>query len=514
MSKRIINLLVVATLLVAVGCNDLLEDPSPATAVPGEQVLTDPTGIDALRASMYYRVYNSFGYTTQYFVGPSAIADLTEHRIGASRMQDLNTLNGSDGGTNGLSSYGATYGIILDANMMISAVEDGVIPQSKMDRYRGEAYALRAMAMHNLVRALGYEPGKFVDGFDLGIPIITTPTQALSDVKETPRATVGEVYNQILSDLNQAKSLLSGVNSDNTYVTEAFVDGLLARVNLYAGNWSAAATSADNAIANSPQSLATDSATVVNMFDENAANHPEALFKIIINPSTEQIAGDTFNDGLATYTSTGWTAQIPTNKLLDLYSSDDWRLGSYQYDENGDPIMDPDKGGSVQLYQGGWFERCYDESASTPITGCTAVNDDTLEIQKWSGDKGQQTDDIPYMRIAELYLIKAEAQMKANDDYTQGLPALNTLRNARGLDDLQPVIDISSNEELMNEILDERARELAVEGHRWWDLKRLGMDVPYPDGSTKVRYDSYRILDNIGAGNISANPALEENPGY
>jgi hypothetical protein len=69
-------------------------------------------------------------------------------------------------------------------------------------------------------------------------------------------------------------------------------------------------------------------------------------------------------------------------------------------------------------------------------------------------------------------------------------------------------------DELMDEILDERVRELVTEGHRFWDLKRLGRHITNPDGSSKIRYDSYRILDDIGASNISANPALVENPGY
>lgn len=488
---KFIGYVVVACALF-VGCNDLLEEPSPATSLPGEQVLTTEDGVEGLRASLYSRLRSSFNYSTEYFIGPSAIADETRNRSGSTRFQGLNTLHGQDGGNNGLSSYGTTYNIILDANLMINAVEDDVFEdQAVLERYRGEAYALRAFAMHHLVRALGYEPGmsqgSYEPGFDLGIVIRTEPTLDISDVDERPRATVDEVYSQILSDLAEAKSRLAG-QMDNTRITEAFVDGMIARVNLYAGNWSAAETAAQDAINNSGRSLADTEDDVANMFDETAADHPEALFKVVVDPNTEPIGGSNVNNGLAAYTSTVWVAQVPTQKVLDLYEADDYRLG--------------------------WYAPCFNDRAGNAVTGCDDVNDDGLEIQKWGGEKGQQADDIPYMRLAEMYLIQAEAAAKASGNYEDGLGPLNTLREARGLDPLQPVLDIGSLEELEDEILDERIRELIVEGHRWWDLKRLGRNIPNPDGTTKVRYDSYRILDDIGAGNISANPELVENPGY
>ena len=64
------------------------------------------------------------------------------------------------------------------------------------------------------------------------------------------------------------------------------------------------------------------------------------------------------------------------------------------------------------------------------------------------------------------------------------------------------------------EILNERIRELIVEGHRFWDLKRLGRDVRHPDGSIKMFADSYRILAPIGTNARDVNPLLEENPVY
>lgn len=486
---KLIGSMLVALLLFT-GCNDLLEDPSPATSLPSEEVLTSEDGVDALRSALYSKLRASFDYTTEYFVGPSAIADESRNRPGSSRFQGLTEITGNDGGTNGLTSYIDTYDVILDANLLISGVEDENFEESYLEtlqQYRGEAYAVRAMAMHHLVRVLGYEPGQEVDGFDLGIVIRTEPTFTIEDVGSAPRATNAEVYDQILSDLNEAKTLLEG-RSDDTRITEAFVDGLIARVNLYAGNWGDADEAAENAINNSGKSLENTESGVELMFDENLGGHPEALFKLVVNPNTEPIAGSNVNDGLAGYTTQQWIAQLPTNFVIDLYEEDDYRLQ--------------------------WFEPCFDEENQESVAGCTDVNDEGWEIQKWGGEKGSLADDIPYMRLAEMYLIRAEAAAKDQDDYTAGLPYLNDLREARGLDDLVAGTDISSLEELEDEVLDERVRELAFEGHRFFDLKRLERDILNPDGSTKIRYDSYRILDDISSGNISSNPELVENPGY
>ena len=486
---RLIKYLTLVTVLF-VGCNELLEAPQPPTSAPGEQVLTSEAGVEALRASLYSQLRASFDYTTEYFVGPSAFADETRTRDGATRFQALNVANGNDGGTSGLSSYGDTYGIILDANLMIDAIPQGVVDDATLAQYRGEAFALRAFAMHHLVRALGYEPGMELGGFDLGIIIRTEPTQDISDVDERPRSTVSAVYSQIMSDLGEAKTLLAG-RTNVEYVTEAFVDGLTARVHLYAGNWADADDAAADAIANSGATLENTAAGVADMFDETAGNHPEALFKLVVDPNTEQIAGSNVNNGLAAYTASQWVSQVPTNFVIDLYDAADHRLG--------------------------WFGPCTNEQQGTDLSGtCTSVNDEGWEIRKWQGENGNLSDDIPYMRLSEMYLIQAEAKLKEpGGTVLAALGPLNTLREARGLTALTIADpEAASATALMDEILEERVRELVAEGHRFWDLKRLGRDIPNPDGSTKIRYDSYRILDDIGQGLIDINPELVENPGY
>lgn len=509
--KKLSLLAVLAVALLFAGCSDVLEDVDPSTSISDEEAVSTEEGVDLLRASLYSTMRGSFAFTTQNLVGPGAFADESRTRTGATRFQDLNTAVGTSG-TSHLTNYGPAFNLIQNANVIIGGIEDGVLDQGTLDQYRGEALALRAYAYHNLVRAYGYEPGNFDQGpegnWDLAVPLRTEPVFEIDDVDERPRATVDEIYEQIFTDLQEASDLLAGTINE-TFVNETFVEGLKARAHLYAGNWEEAAEHAENAINMGPALV--DSPTgIADMFFEGGGDHPEALFKIEVNPNTEPIAGSNVNDGLAAYTSIQWTAQLPTVALLSLYDEDDYRLGAPVLDDDGELTTDPQTG--TIAYEGGWFRPCFNTVGGNQ-QGCDAVNELGLTTTKWNGDKGNLADDIPLMRVSEMYLIYAEARARAENDPNAGADVLQALRDARNAGDI-PAEALTSMEAFEDEILDERMRELNFEGHRYWDLKRLGRDIPQVDGSIKMAANSFRILAPIGNTNLNANPALEENPGY
>ena len=477
-------------LIAFAGCNDILEDVEPATSVSGGVVLTSEDGVRALRASMYSKIRESFGHTTEYFVAPSAFTDETRNRPGSSRFQALTQAIGTSG-TSHFGNWGETYDIIQDANLLIGAVEDGVLPPDELNRIRGEAYAIRAFAYHSAVRVFGYEPGTAgASSWDAGVIIRNEPVIDIADADFRPRSSVSEVYAQILSDLNQARGLLAGT-TNNTFANIAFVEGLTARGNLYAGNWSDAASAAQAAINAFGGSLESTEAGVANMFIEGSGGHPEALLKIVVNPDTENgVGGGSYgNNGPATYTSDGFMAQLPTQFLIDKYGEGDYRLG--------------------------WYQPCavVQKNPLTQPTNCDGVNTNGLSSVKFSGDKGQSVDDLPMMRLSEMYLIWAEAAAKAANDANAGVAPLQTLRDARNAGPV-PAEALASVDAFEDFILDERMRELGVEGHRFYDLKRLGRDIRNPDGTIKMFADAFRILAPLGNSLLNVNPELVENPGY
>ena len=67
---------------------------------------------------------------------------------------------------------------------------------------------------------------------------------------------------------------------------------------------------------------------------------------------------------------------------------------------------------------------------------------------------------------------------------------------------------------MLTEILLQRRIELAFEGHRFFDMKRLGMDITRPNGLATVPYDDYRVAAPISTSELDVNKALVNNPGY
>ena len=522
MNKLKILLLVIAGGLFfsTTACNDILENVEPSTQVSGEIVISNPDGVTALRTSMYAKIHSSFAYRTEYFVAPSAFTDETRNRPGSTRYQGLTTAVGT-GGTAHIATWGTHYNVIQDANLIIGAVEEGVLPQSTLDQYKAEAYTLRAFAMHNLVKVFGYDPGNFDQGdlegnWDAGVVIRTEPVLTVPDADLRPRSSVTEVYAQIIRDLEAALSLSDNLGTSPNFVNKAFVHGLKARVHLYQGSWAAAAQEAQLAIDASGRQLENTLEGVAYMFNETVGNHPEALFKLVVNATTE--AGGFNNDGPGTYTADGFLAQLPTQFLVDKYEEGDYRLGELLVDGDGEPELrdncNPATSPSGCRIWEGWYRYC-DEAMNnrglTQPTGCSDVNDNGFSLTKFNGAKGNTVDDLPFMRLAEMYLILAEAQYKAGNTGA-GIAALETLRNARNAGETPS--SFGSLRDFEDFILDERMRELALEGHRFFDLKRLRRDIRNPNGSIKMFSSSYRILPQIGVGLRNVNPQLVENPGY
>lgn len=482
MKKLFIALLSVGFLA---SCTDVLEDVEPSTSISFEAALNSPEAVDAIRASMYSKIRGSFDFTTEYFVGPAALADLTSNRPGSSRFQALNVAVGTSGTTH-IGSFGG-YEIIQEANLLINGIADGILPQATLDRYRGEAYAIRALVNHRMATTYGYEPGTAAAAsWDLSIILREEATLDLAQAEPLPRSTISEVYAAIKSDISQAKALLSGVNADNGFVTEAFVEGIAARVHLYAGEYSQAVTAAEAAISKSGRALVASETGVASMF---RGKNPEALFELVVDPNTEAIAGSNTNSGPVAYTSDQWVAQVPTNQLVSKYEAGDWRVA-------------------------GWHGDCITEqSVGATANGCETVNDLGVSITKFNGWKGNLSQDLTYMRVAEMYLILAEAAAKNANNPAAGVAYLDELRAARGVG-ATPASATASMTAFEDFILDERARELAIEGHRFFDLKRLERDIPNSAGGIKMRKDSYRILSPFGIGLQNVNPLLVENPGY
>ncbi|WP_423824275.1 RagB/SusD family nutrient uptake outer membrane protein [Salinibacter ruber] len=492
-----------AFLLSISGCDSVVEDTAPSQSVSQEVALSNPDAIRGVRASMFDRMHDE-QTSTDWLLGPAAYGDNTFARSGQQRHRELNENDIRSG--IGTGAYDEIYSLINDANILVSGIEEGAFPNSaEADKLEAEGLFMRALAMHHATRIFGYDPdgqGGVVDpnsgrgqGFELGIQIKTTPTLDLENAEDTPRSTVPEVYDQIISDLQGAITIYQNLPGDVKeaspfFPSEAAAQALLARVKLYQRDWSAADTRAQNALDRAASTFgsglaAPDSGSVRSIFDERNGN-PEAIFTIKTDPQAGESPGA--NDALSAYTSIFFGAQLPTQSLIDLYEPGDARLA-------------------------GWYDPCFDEDAGEVFSGCSEINDNGFELKKWASERNpsQFADNHPHLRVAEMVLIQAEARLN-EEGVSEAIDRLNDLREARGASTLnESNFDRSS---ALQEILDERRRELVAEGHRYFDQKRLGRDITKVRGIDDIQFRDRAILDDFPEEELLTDDSLQSNPGY
>lgn len=442
-------------------CEDML-DTEPRTALSPEVALANVSGTEAILVSVYSRMLAQGAYGNSLFIIPDIMGDTFIQRVGASRGNAPYFM--SPGGT--LSYY--PYNAINEANYIIGGIDNLDAPQATKNRLLGSAYFLRALNYFNAVRSFGYEPNKAVNGWDLGVIIREQPTSGLTDADFRARGTVTEAYNLIQSDLQQAITLLAG--QTNVYTANpAAASGLLSRVYLYWERWADAETQATAAIGSTSASLTTTSAAYAAAW--STYPNPESVFELNVNATTESVG---VNESMASWVTNRQWGDFQINPdLAALFPDGDHRLSILR---------------------------------TAPINGVPITF-----LDKWNAAKGNFAQNLPVMRVAELYLIRAEARAEQNK-LTEALADLNAIRSARGV----AASTASGRQGIIDAILLERRLELAYEGHRFYDQKRRGLDIERPSlvGTGAIPYTDYRILANWPQSQVDLNPLLVQNPGY
>jgi starch-binding outer membrane protein, SusD/RagB family len=206
------------------------------------------------------------------------------------------------------------------------------------------------------------------------------------------------------------------------------------------------------------------------------APHPESLFELEIR-LVDWSTVDGVNNSLNSLTSnTDPAAQFiigASNELMETFEPGDVR------------------------------RNCWAETTREGIEGPVYAS------RKWTGYKGDFLENLPIIRASELYLIRAEARYQSNPASARA--DINALRSKRGLG---PIDNLVTGQALFNRIMLERRQEFALEGHRFFDLKRNGMNITKHGNFLEVPYTDYRILSNLPLAQIQLNNKLVQNPGY
>ncbi|MGV3530681.1 MAG: RagB/SusD family nutrient uptake outer membrane protein [Flavisolibacter sp.] len=330
------------------------------------------------------------------------------------------------------------YDQIKQANKIINNA-DGIkdaSPEQK-ESIKGQAYGIRAYAYFYLINY--YQQSYKGNESKPGVPIYTQDTTG-----GKPRGTVQDVYNQIISDLTKAETLLTGkTRASKNDIDVSVVQGFRARTALMMEDWATAATYANKARQGYP--LLTGAAyTARTAF--SSISTPEWMWGSRIPASEATIYASFFSH---MDISTGGYAALGSQK----------KITKALYDQI--PATDVRK----QIFK-------------TPGTGTTSDPDYNQHKFQVPDVTNRWDADYVYMRAAEMYLIEAEALARQG----QTGPAITVLESlVKTRNPNYSAAGLSGND-LINEILLQRRIELWGEGWALLDIKRLDQGLNRPSG--------------------------------
>lgn len=440
--------------------------------------------------------------------------------------------------------WDAGFRTIIGCNKVITISKEG--QSSDIDQLIGENYFLRAYTYFQLVNVFGkpYYQGRG----NLGVPLKTGV-----DVSDLPaRATVGEVYDQIVSDLLKAEQLMTN-NSSRIRATKIAAQGLLSRVYLYMNENQKAIEYADKVINSGARSLISNT-EFPNYVKLDPESNSETIFAFKYNKDGDYNHGwYTIGSMFANIDGVGWGEMYASSSYLNLLEQnpDDVRLKFIQ------PVYTLDKGQKIPAIY--WISSDYKSyqfrRTQTDNTGQIYFTEDNVDYPiltentahyiNYKGEKIYVKKDfdmekrngypkfyitktslqqgVPHLyspiilRLAEMYLNRAEAYAKLGN-VNKAIEDINIIRTRAGI---PTYTNLPSTSTIVDIVLQERRAELAFEGHSKFDIFRNGktLNRKYPgthlSGNNpfyEIAPDNNRVIQYIPEGQILAQPNLVQNP--
>lgn len=504
------------------GEEDFLERHPLDTPSPEVFFVDEASAKQAVLAS--YRPWSKGGadmYSRDFQIMSDALSDDAYWRPsrGASiQMSDWNI--NPDHGTIG-NYWTNVYRSINAANYAIENIptllEKG-LTQEQIDPYIAEARFMRAYGYLYLVTFFG------------DVPLIEKALSSFEEF-EQPRSPTEQIYESIINDFEFAREHLppEWPSAHTGSATKAAAAAYLAKAHLYKEDYETAETEARTAIDIAEESGYALVDDFMSIFDIDNEPNPEVLFYIaFIDNHPEQGSNDMVQklsrsvppEFAHVWGFAGWGYHLPQRDLYDAFEEDDPRRG-YSIFAPGD---------NFGTYNGGepfeYVHQTYDNNGNNISYTRTYTAGDEIDYDmRWSEtgmnvrkgiyNIGHLTNeryggkDVPLMRMADLYLILAEALAEQGDD--EALVHVNRVR-ARGTVDMPP--KTTEDGDLVELVRHERRVELALEGQRIWDLMRWReVKTSFGDG-TKVK--RHFFSDYLSAENLNDrfdNPNLDNYPG-
>lgn len=486
--KKVSYIMGMSAILLMGSCKKEYLETRPTTSIDASSVLQSipnaTAALNGIHRSMFMR-YNdqgTFGYGTIMINNDVLGEDFVFAGqsngwwVSFYRWLDHRNANG-----NAYFPYQFFYRIIANANVLINGIDNTPGLQAEKDEIKGQALAYRGWAYFNLVQLYGVRFDKTTANDSPGVPLVLTPS-----TNSLPRSTVAEVYAQVKEDLSAAETLLDGAKArpNKSNINVDVVRGFQARVALTMQDWVTAAAKANAAKENF--NLMSQSQQLEGF---NSWTNPEWMW------ASQQIDDQTeFFTAYLAYVSYNYNStNIRTNPKLinsELYntmSATDIRRELWRPTPTADNVVTP-PGGIRRAYMNQKFR---------------------------AKDFANSVGDMPYMRVAEMYLIEAEALARDGKEAESKL-VFAEFMETRDSEFTEPTETGDAYTEL---IMNSRRVELWGEGFRWLDLKRL--NLPLERGANHNQ--ALAVLMSVPAGDlqwqyvipqaeINANKSVVQNP--
>ncbi|MBF6643382.1 MULTISPECIES: RagB/SusD family nutrient uptake outer membrane protein [Chryseobacterium] len=506
--KRIINtILVVATLSSAAftlnSCQDALDIRQPGELQEHELYTSVANLGEVLNGSVYAQldpideIYFTAVFTDE--VKPGSGSGGQEYSLHRYFLDPASVIVTGGGTVSTVQSEGIwmnNYRVINRVNRLLEGAKKITPANAEEKKTYNEILAqARAIRAYCYVQLEAYF-AKDMKNSD-GVGVILLKDVPSTDAK-LPRAKNKDVYDFINADLDFARGILeySSSQSARYFADKGFVNAVSARFNLYRGNTALAKQYAEDVISKSGLTL-TKADSYNNLWNDTARG--EIIFSLNRLPlGAGQAIGARWNTNQSNIDGTPM-----------------WFWGRNLYN-------------LFQNIPGDVRKTSYVDITSVPNPNYAsatagATRDDKLVIDKYPGKTGTPTrNDVKVFRLSEMYFILAEAETAAGN-LTAAHDLIQKVREARNSEGKAVTPAYTDAQFAYADILKERRIELALEGHRYVDLKRLagaanvGMDRNdtddiIPTNNLPIGDDKFTLP--IPIKEISANPNVEQNKGY
>ncbi|MDQ3536061.1 MAG: RagB/SusD family nutrient uptake outer membrane protein [Bacteroidota bacterium] len=442
-------------MLVAFGACDQILEPQPVDLLSDELVLNDARDVPSVEIGLY-SAFRSIAAPK--IIAGDFTADMLIHNGTFTQYRELGNKQITSANASVAALWGSIYRTIYISNYILERLPDiSGLPASERSSVIATARFLRGYAYFVAAHTYG------------GVPLATTTT--LAENRNIPRASKEEVLAFVLEDYLFALEAVPVEAVNAAFVNVNAIKAALARYHLYEGNWQLAEQF-------SSEVIASGSYTLVENFSEIVLQDFTSEAILEVGYSFSDDPGTSTNFGLNNL-FLGRREIIPSNEVVFLLYSN----------ESGD------RRSSIAF-------------SSSDLGG----RDNGWSVRKY-GTADEDNNNIIVFRLAEMYLIRAEARVRQNklNGPGSGEEDINVLRTRANA----PLVEGSSQGQMLSVIERERVYELAFEGHRWYDLVRTGRanEVML---SFNSNWSERYLLWPIPLNEIQNNPALvgNQNPGY